>query len=38
MVWIILDNESYGGTDRIYVASDVHVELSRTKWTDVTSS
>jgi hypothetical protein len=38
MAWIILDNESYGRTDRIYVASDVHVKVSRIKWTGVASS
>jgi hypothetical protein len=38
MAWLILDTESCGGTDRIDVASDVHVEMSRAKWTDVTSS
>jgi hypothetical protein len=38
MVWIILDTESYGEIDRIDVASDVHVEMSRAKWTGMTSS
>jgi hypothetical protein len=38
MVWLILDTESYGGTGRIDVASDIHVEVSRTKWTSVASS
>jgi hypothetical protein len=38
MMWLILDTESYGGTDRIDVASDVYVEVSCVKWTGVTSS
>jgi hypothetical protein len=38
MAWLILDTESYGGTGYIDVASDVYIELSRAKWTDVTYS
>jgi hypothetical protein len=37
MAWLILDIESCGRTDQIDMASDVHVEVSRAKWTDVTS-
>jgi hypothetical protein len=38
MAWLILDNESCSGTGRIDVAFDVHVEVSRVKWSGVTSS